>query len=65
MVQEISENAEKRILKTTKDKGLANLVGKMLSNNIFELPELEHIANFMSVKASEISPKKRSHTNNI
>lgn len=40
MVQDISENAEKRIVKATKDKGLASLVGKMLSNNIFELPEL-------------------------
>lgn len=35
MVYEISENAEKRVLKTTKDKQLASMVGKMLSANIF------------------------------
>lgn len=35
MVHEISENAEKRVLKATKDKQLATLVAKMLGNNVF------------------------------
>ena len=35
MIHEISENAEKRVLKATKDKQLATLLAKMLGNNVF------------------------------
>jgi hypothetical protein len=65
MVHEISENAEKRVLKSTKDKQLASMVAKMLSGNVFELPEFEKINNFMKTKAAAVAPKKKNYTNSI
>jgi hypothetical protein len=41
------------------------MVGKMLSNNVFEAPDMDKIANMMQAKASVITPKKRMHTNNL
>jgi len=45
-------NAEKRIVKITKDKPLAQMVGKMLSSNVFYLPDFDKINNFFMTKAS-------------
>lgn len=58
-------HAEKRIVKITKDKALGQMVGKMLSSNVFELPEFEKITSFFNGKAVEVTPKKRGHTTNI
>jgi hypothetical protein len=37
-VREAVEHAEKRVARATKDKALGGLVGRMLSNNVFDLP---------------------------
>ena len=58
-------NAEKRIVKITKDKPLAQMVGKMLSSNVFQLPDFDKINNYFIAKASEMTPKKKGHTSNI
>jgi hypothetical protein len=49
----------------TKDKELGKMVSKMLSNNVFDVPNMDKIANMMQAKASIITPKKRMHTNNL
>jgi nitrogenase subunit NifH len=40
LVHDIAENSEKRVLKVTRDKQLASMISKMLSSNLFELPDL-------------------------
>lgn len=65
MINEISTNAEKRIAKITKDKQLGHMVGKMLSNNVFDMPDIEKIYNLIHAKAIEITPKKRMYSSNI
>ena len=49
---QLEMNAEKRIVKITKDKPLAQMVGKMLSSNVFYLPDFDKINNFFMTKAS-------------
>lgn len=49
----------------TKDKNLAQMVGKMLSSNVFELPDLDRIINYFTGKAAEMTPKKKGHSTNI
>jgi phosphatidate phosphatase PAH1 len=54
------------VYKATKDKQLSLTVSKMLSHNIFEMPELQTVANLIENKAKDINPvKRRAHTNNI
>ncbi|MCB0369439.1 MAG: hypothetical protein KDD45_08310 [Bdellovibrionales bacterium] len=41
------------------------MIAKMLSKNMFEVPELEKVAELMENKAKLVSPKKKAHAANI
>jgi hypothetical protein len=41
------------------------MVGKMLSNNVFDMPDIDKIYNLIHAKAVEITPKKRMYSSNI
>jgi hypothetical protein len=41
------------------------MVGKMLSSNVFELPDFDRISNYFVGKATESTPRKKGHSTNI
>lgn len=41
------------------------MVGKMLSSNVFDMPDIDKICNLIHAKAVELTPKKRMYSSNI
>jgi nitrogen regulatory protein PII-like uncharacterized protein len=45
-IASIRESSERQIMKVTGDSKLANFITKMMSDNYFEVPNLQTVCNF-------------------
>ena len=63
MVHRISQEAEQRVSRITKDRAVGHMVGKMMTNNVFELPNFAHVNEVLAARVATITPKRREKGN--